>query len=77
MSARAFWIGLTVQLIGWPVLFWLTGRLDRWGRGRALAKGKHWASLAELVLVAGVIATLLWIMLPLIRWIRQPHEIIN
>ncbi len=73
MSAKVFWIGLAIHLVGWPVIWWLTFQLDSWRTHRARAKGKRTSHIGILVLMVAIVSTLMWIWFRIAYWIHQPQ----
>jgi hypothetical protein len=73
MSAKVFWIGLVIQIIGWPLLFFGVVWFDEWRRRRAKDAGKHVIHFHLLILVLAIIYTMFWVLYPVLRWIRQEN----
>jgi hypothetical protein len=71
MTAGVFWVGLLVQLAAWPLLWVLTAHFDNWRQNRAKARGRRAGHFNELVVVMGLINIIIWLLLPVIRWIRS------
>jgi hypothetical protein len=75
MTAGVFWVGLVIQLAGWPILYWLTAQFDIWRENRAKARGRHAGHFNELVFIMGLINIGVWLIMPLMHWIRTPAEV--
>jgi hypothetical protein len=70
MSPKVFWIGIAIQIVGWPLLYFGVVWFDLWRWRLAKAAGRHVAHFNELV-VAAIAFILIWVLYPIIRWVRQ------